>query len=1079
MLKRIVSAAVVCLLLLCAAAVPSFAEEELKINVEADTYGRTGSSTQNTPYGDATAMVIDPRSSTRIAYIRFRYGAGADESLEYLQNSPHITLNLHVKATTGNGKLLFYGLLGDTHKTGWEEADLTKVSAVRLGLWDTTDNLLTEYPMTGVGARQWISVDVTDYVKSQADGVFAFKIEGADISDASDVIQLYTKEYAAVSTPYLSVSSADAGAVEADAAALNPGDLTAVTESFTLPVAGANGSQISWTSAIPEVIRINGERAEVIRPSSQQAEDAAVKLTAVISKGSEQRTKDFMAYVLRAGIITPSYTVTLDEASPGVTGAGLACNAAAGTRQFGVLSFNVGEEIYRFASSIDLRVYVKSADAGTVLAAGGLGGGEKAECSNEMNWNGAPLTVGAGIESGESEAAEGAWCEFDVTEYVNNQTDGLAVFKLASADGKAVLHGADDTFKPQLMIYNYEKENDAEAAVAEAERELDIPGLEAVSGNIVLPKTGSGGTKIEWTSSAPDIIDAQGRVTCPADKNAEVVLTATISRGGYSAQKIFYATVLQRADEETAVRLTKEWLTLQTQVLTKDGVLPQKGLYDVDIAWTCTDTTGSIALTDTGYQLTRPDGCEAAAELTAAISCGDYHAEKTFAVTVLRSRKQDFLYGRKTTETLQGVQSSNDDDDTTCWTPAKGEVSATYVLGVERKIGSVLVVPQNAGSLSNYRIELSRDRYTWETAYQSSSALKDGQINTLAFDREYRGKYLRLSFVNAGQGGIRTICAYAGTEGTPITAETIAAGLDFEALTGVKQDSVTKDFQLPSATAEGAALSWNSLSPEVIHISGSQAAVTRQSAAAAVTLVAQVEFSGSTAQRHFILKVPRQDFSGGGNSGGGGGGTGKPPAIQNFEYTVSEEEPESAAAFPDLSSVGWAREFIELLAANGIFQGRPDGTFDPGAPVMREEFVKILCAAFRLPESKQKAAFSDVYTEAWYAPYIASAAEAGIINGMGDGRFGAGMPVARQDIAVMLVRAAETLGYALPDSEETSVFSDSQDIALYAADSVRKLKALEAANGDEQNQFLPKRHASRAETAKLVCIVLQKLNLLA
>ena len=223
--------------------------------------------------------------------------------------------------------------------------------------------------------------------------------------------------------------------------------------------------------------------------------------------------------------------------------------------------------------------------------------------------------------------------------------------------------------------------------------------------------------------------------------------------------------------------------------------------------------------------------------------------------------------------------------------------------------------------------------------------------------------------------------------------------------------------------------------------------------------------------------VSRQDSSGGGSSGGGG--TGKPPAIQNFEYTVSEEEPESAVAFPDLSSVGWAREFIELLAANGIFQGRPDGTFDPGAPVMREEFVKILCAAFRLPESKQKAAFSDVDAEAWYAPYIASAAEAGIINGMGDGRFGAGMPVARQDIAVMLVRAAETLGYALPDSEETSVFSDSQDIALYAADSVRKLKALEAANGDEQNQFLPKRHASRAETAKLVCIVLQKLNLLA
>src|SRR5690606_41315200 len=60
--------------------------------------------------------------------------------------------------------------------------------------------------------------------------------------------------------------------------------------------------------------------------------------------------------------------------------------------------------------------------------------------------------------------------------------------------------------------------------------------------------------------------------------------------------------------------------------------------------------------------------------------------------------------------------------------------------------------------------------------------------------------------------------------------------------------------------------------------------------------------------------------------------------------------PTSSGASPALSDIGasWAREHIETLAALGVVQGYPDGTFRPDQPVTRAEFAKMAAAAFSL-----------------------------------------------------------------------------------------------------------------------------------
>ncbi|MCR6648420.1 MAG: Ig-like domain repeat protein [Cellulomonas sp.] len=83
-------------------------------------------------------------------------------------------------------------------------------------------------------------------------------------------------------------------ALAADAAALTLGDTSAVRSSLTLPTLGSAGSAITWASSNPAVVSTTGV---VTRPAAG-AGDATVTLTATLTRGSGQETKQFTVTVL-------------------------------------------------------------------------------------------------------------------------------------------------------------------------------------------------------------------------------------------------------------------------------------------------------------------------------------------------------------------------------------------------------------------------------------------------------------------------------------------------------------------------------------------------------------------------------------------------------------------------------------------------------------------------------------------------------------------------------------------------------------------------------------------------------------
>ena len=218
----------------------------------------------------------------------------------------------------------------------------------------------------------------------------------------------------------------------------------------------------------------------------------------------------------------------------------------------------------------------------------------------------------------------------------------------------------------------------------------------------------------------------------------------------------------------------------------------------------------------------------------------------------------------------------------------------------------------------------------------------------------------------------------------------------------------------------------------------------------------------------------------GGNQGGSGGfGGGSSGTAGNKDRTESgsvsipqgsgtaDVKPESDSVFADLKSDHWAAAAVRVLKDKGVLSGTDTGDFEPDRAVFREEFTKmiVLAGGFALGNTTE---FPDTEADSWYAPYLGAAVENGVVIGLEDGRFGVGMNITRQDMAVMVMRALKANGATPSKIKEYQPFADETEIADYAKEAVIALFEAGIINGKNANVFDPMGPATRAEAAKII-----------
>lgn len=173
-----------------------------------------------------------------------------------------------------------------------------------------------------------------------------------------------------------------------------------------------------------------------------------------------------------------------------------------------------------------------------------------------------------------------------------------------------------------------------------------------------------------------------------------------------------------------------------------------------------------------------------------------------------------------------------------------------------------------------------------------------------------------------------------------------------------------------------------------------------------------------------------------------------------------------APAFSDVS--GTSAAAVDVLACNGVVQGYPDGTFDPAAPVTRAEFVAMLDRTLGLQPGSAGTPFTDVAPRAWYAPYVAVAAGAGLLHGLTPTTFAPGGILTREQVAILLARALR-LTATRPLS-----FSDAAGIAPWAATAVQEAVAAGYLKGFPDGTFRPAGATTREQAALVLARVLRQ-----
>lgn len=211
-----------------------------------------------------------------------------------------------------------------------------------------------------------------------------------------------------------------------------------------------------------------------------------------------------------------------------------------------------------------------------------------------------------------------------------------------------------------------------------------------------------------------------------------------------------------------------------------------------------------------------------------------------------------------------------------------------------------------------------------------------------------------------------------------------------------------------------------------------------------------------------------QSGSGSGSGSGGGGSTGSSKPSGGFvewgQKTTPTDNTENAEyKFADIDGVKWAEQSIYTLLDKGIISKNSEKLFYPNRQITRAEFAKMTAVMLGIKASASESVFADVSGSDWYFEYVTALYEKGIINGTDESHFSPGSDISRQDICVILARAFNMTG----DAE--NAFADADKIADYAEDAVAAMKKSGIVGGYEDNTFRPEHGATRAETAKILC----------
>ncbi len=174
---------------------------------------------------------------------------------------------------------------------------------------------------------------------------------------------------------------------------------------------------------------------------------------------------------------------------------------------------------------------------------------------------------------------------------------------------------------------------------------------------------------------------------------------------------------------------------------------------------------------------------------------------------------------------------------------------------------------------------------------------------------------------------------------------------------------------------------------------------------------------------------------------------------------------DTAKIFEDISAKDWfyKNDAVNFAYSDGIFVGMSEKRFEPNTPLTRGMLVTVLGRMRGIDQYDVKGiTFTDVKPNQYYAPFVAWAAEEGLVHGFQDGTFRPNENVTREQLCKVMALFCNA-----PDVQGEK-FADDAAIARWAREYVYACKELGIIQGKPGGVFDGKSGATRAEVATIL-----------
>ena len=170
--------------------------------------------------------------------------------------------------------------------------------------------------------------------------------------------------------------------------------------------------------------------------------------------------------------------------------------------------------------------------------------------------------------------------------------------------------------------------------------------------------------------------------------------------------------------------------------------------------------------------------------------------------------------------------------------------------------------------------------------------------------------------------------------------------------------------------------------------------------------------------------------------------------------------------YEDLSADKWYHEAVDEVIRAGYMNGVDEAHFAPYANTTRAQLITVLYRMAGSPAVEGSNPFTDVKQDSYYADAVVWAAANGIVKGVSADTFQPGAPVSRQDMVTFLARYAKLQGVSVRGASLED-FADAAEVAPYAAEAMAWAVENGILNGAD-GKLLPAANASRVQIAAVL-----------